>query len=55
MGIENLLTEFERSPNIDKRCIENIELLNIIRNNAIHLVNKDRELASIVYEIGSAI
>ena len=54
MGIESLLTEFEKMLNIDKRCIENIELLNIIRNNAIHLVNKDRELASIVYEIGSA-
>lgn len=54
MGIESLLTEFEKMPNIDNRCIENIELLNIIRNNAIHLVNKDRELASIVYEIGSA-
>ena len=54
MGIENLLIEFEKMPNIDKRCIKSIELLNIIRNNAIHLVNKDRELASIVYEIGSA-
>ena len=54
MGIENLLIDFEKMANIDKRCIESIELLNIIRNNAIHLVNKDSELASIVYEIGSA-
>lgn len=54
MGIESLLVYFENSKNVDKRCLENIDLLNVIRNNAIHLVNKDKELASIVYEIGSA-
>lgn len=54
LGIERLLEIYENKKSIDKRCIENIELLNIIRNNAIHLINKDRELASIVYEVGSA-
>ena len=54
LGIEKLLSEFENNPNIDKRCIENIGLLNNIRNSAIHLINKDSELCSIVFEIGSA-
>ena len=54
IGIESILEKFESNTSIDKRCLENIELLNVIRNNSIHLINKDRELASIVYEIGSA-
>lgn len=53
-GIEKLLTDFYSNPNVDKRCLENIELLNNIRNSAIHLINKDSELCSIVFEIGSA-
>lgn len=54
IGIEKLLEKYENEGNIDKRCLENIGLLNIVRNNAIHLINKDSELASIVYEVGSA-
>ena len=54
VGIENLLEYFKSKQCMDIRCIENIELLNTIRNNAIHLINKDSELASIVYEVGSA-
>lgn len=54
LGIERLLSEFENNPDIDKRCLENIGLLNNIRNSAIHLINKDSELCSIVFEIGSA-
>lgn len=54
LGLEQLISEFENSPNIDKRCLENIELLNNIRNSAIHLINKDSELCNIVFEIGSA-
>lgn len=54
IGIEKLLEKFENEGGIDKRCLENIGLLNIVRNNAIHLINKDTELASIVYEVGSA-
>ena len=54
IGIEKLLEKFENDGSVDKRCIENINLLNIVRNNAIHLINKDSELASIVYEVGSA-
>ena len=54
LGIEKLLSDFYSDPSIDKRCLENIELLNNIRNSAIHLINKDSELCSIVFEIGSA-
>ena len=54
IGIEKLLEKYENEGNTDKRCLENIGLLNIVRNNAIHLINKDSELASIVYEVGSA-
>lgn len=54
LGLEQLISEFENNSNIDKRCLENIELLNNIRNSAIHLINKDSELCSIVFEIGSA-
>lgn len=54
IGIESLIEIFKSRNNTDYRCLENIELLNIIRNNAIHLINKDSELASIVYEVGSA-
>lgn len=53
-GIEKLLMDFSNDSNIDKRCLENIELLNNIRNSAIHLINKDSELCNIVFEIGSA-
>ena len=53
-GIEQLLSKYETSTIVDKRCLENIQLLNNIRNSAIHLINKDSELCSIVYEIGSA-
>lgn len=54
IGIEKLLEKFENDESVDKRCLENIGLLNVVRNNAIHLINKDSELASIVYEVGSA-
>lgn len=54
VGIEQLVEKFGNDCRVDKRCIENIEVLNIIRNNAIHLINKDKELESIVYELGSA-
>ena len=54
LGIERLLEKYENDKNIDRRCLENIVLLNTVRNNAIHLINKDSELASIVYEVGSA-
>ena len=54
IGIEKILELYENKKDIDKRCLENISLLNIVRNNSIHLINKDSELASIVYEIGSA-
>ena len=54
LGIESLINEYESNSKIDKRCLENIQLLNNIRNSAIHLVNKDSELCNIVYEIGSA-
>ena len=54
IGLESLLEKFENDNSVDRRCLENIELLNIIRNNSVHLINKDRELASIVYEVGSA-
>lgn len=53
-GIEKLLEIYSNKSEVDERCLENIELLNVIRNNSIHLINKDTELASIVYEVGSA-
>jgi len=54
LGIEQIIQHFENTNSIDKRCLENIQVLNVIRNCAIHLLNKDRELCNIVYEIGSA-
>lgn len=54
LGIEQIIHHFENTGGIDKRCLENIQVLNNIRNCAIHLLNKDRELCNIVYEIGSA-
>ena len=49
IGIEKLLEKYENEGNIDKRCLENIGLLNIVRNNAIHLINKDSLLMYVAY------
>lgn len=54
LGIEQLIEIFKNNKNIDIRCLENIELLNVIRNNSIHLLNRDNELSNIVFELGTA-
>ena len=39
---------------LDKRCEKNLELLIEIRDNAVHFMNDDKELARRVHETGSA-
>jgi len=54
IGLDRLLSEFENNNNIDVKCIQNIRLLEDIRNNAVHLMNRDYRLTVTVYELGTA-
>jgi hypothetical protein len=44
----------EKTPGFSKECLQNIELLLEVRDNAVHFVNGDLELAKRVLEIGTA-
>lgn len=54
ISISSLLKEYENNNVLDKRCLENIRLLEDIRNNSVHLLNKDQRLDLTVYELGTA-
>ncbi len=54
ISLSNILNNLESNNLLDIRCIKNIRLLEEIRNNAIHLLNKDSDLSIIIYELGTA-
>lgn len=54
ISISALIKELENNNKLDKKCIENIKLLEDIRNNAVHLLNGDKRLDLTVYELGTA-